>query len=323
MTQNCSIRRPLREIACPICGDMLQAQLGDPIAAANWLDCLRRCLKCEVGISNARDNPTIIFNNPLLNVPMEVHGGLLDTLSLSLNVRNRANKRTKFGFSTSEDALTWTVFKFLSDHGQLTNVLRTAGLPIPEAVSRHEAMLLWGVPMPLDRKSNVNGWELRQSLEIISTGLGEDPNSSTEPDVLIDFGPHGVFIIEVKHRSETSLKDVGYAGWDKYFPANSPLPYAAAMRASECYELARNWRFGLELIATTNRPFTLAYLGPSSLFEGIAESVLQPFEDCLPAEGLASFHRIGWNALLGAITDPPPWLIQQFATEGYAVEEGD
>ena len=129
-------------------------------------------------------------------------------------------------------------------------------------------MLLWGVPIPLDRDRNPIGWELRRSLEIISIRLGEDPASMTEPDVLIDFGAHGRFITEVKHRGGTSLQDVRYAGWNRYFPANSPLPYATAMRSSECYELARNWKFGLELDTKTDRPFTLGYLGSDTLFEG-------------------------------------------------------
>ena len=46
------------------------------------------------------------------------------------------------------------------------------------------------------------------------------------PDVLIDFGAYGLFIVEVKHRSGTDLKAVNYAGWDRYYPANSRLPYA-------------------------------------------------------------------------------------------------
>jgi hypothetical protein len=303
---------PLGEIACPSCGDMLQARPGTIVQAQNWLDCVRRCTTCEIGVSNAQDNPTIIFNNRLLNVPMEVRDGLLDALGLALNVRNREIKKTKFGFSTSEDALTWTLFKFLNDSGQLTRVLRIAGLPIPDGVSRHEALLLWGVPIPLNRDTNPGGWELRRSLEIISNRLGEDPNSRTEPDVLIDFGSLGVFIIEVKHKSGTSLKDVWYAGWDRYFPANSPLSYAAAMRASRCYELARNWNFGLELTAKTHRPFTLAYLGPDSLFTGDGETVLGTFENCLPTQGSARFEKIRWNTLLGAIADPPEWLVRYF-----------
>jgi hypothetical protein len=101
---------------------MLRARPGERVRAENWLDCLRRCEGCRVGVSNAMSNPTIIFDDPRLNIPEEVLDGVLQTLSLALNVRNRENKKRKFGFSTSEDALTWTLFKFLSDSRKLTGV---------------------------------------------------------------------------------------------------------------------------------------------------------------------------------------------------------
>ncbi len=298
---------------------MLPPRPGRIVSADHWLSCLRRCDRCRIGVSNAMNNPTTIFDDPRLNVPEEVKDGVLDVLALTLNVRNRENKRVKFGFSTSEDNLTWTLFKFLNDSGQLTRVLRGAGLPIQEGVSRHEALLLWGVPIPLDRESSPVGWGIRRDLEEISNRLGEDPTSRTEPDVLIDFGAHGVFVIEVKHRSGTSLKDVGYPGWNRYYPAGSPLAYAASMRSSKCYELARNWRFGLELTTPTKRPFTLVYLGPDSLFQGEGNKVLTKFEACLPTEGLARFGKLRWNTLLGAIASPPEWLVHHFEAKGYSV----
>lgn len=191
MRQKCLIKRPLTEIACPSCGAMLPPRPGRIVSADHWLSCLRRCDRCRIGVSNAMNNPTTIFDDPRLNVPEEVKDGVLDVLALTLNVRNRENKRVKFGFSTSEDNLTWTLFKFLNDSGQLTRVLRGAGLPIQEGVSRHEALLLWGVPIPLDRESSPVGWGIRRDLEEISNRLGEDPTSRTEPDVLIDFGCTG------------------------------------------------------------------------------------------------------------------------------------
>ena len=196
-----TIRRPLPEVGCPLCGDILRAGPGEAVAPASWRDCLRRCPECEVGVSNARSRPTVLFNDPRLNVPQEVRDGVLETLALALNERNRANKRTKFGFSTSEDALTWAVFKYLHASGQLLDVLRRAGLPIPGRAPRPEAALLWGVPIPPDRAGDDRGWRLRGRLQAIADRLGEDPRSRTEPDVVIDLGPDGVVVIEVKHRS--------------------------------------------------------------------------------------------------------------------------
>jgi hypothetical protein len=234
-----------------------------------------------------------------------------------MNVRNRENKKRKFGFSTSEDALTWTLFTFISDSGQLAGVLRSAGLPIADCVTQHDALLLWGVPIPSDREKNPRGWELRHSLKTISDQLGEDPTSRTEPDVIIDRGACGLFVIEVKHRSGTDLKPVDYQGWDRYCPANSPFPYTAAMRSSECYELARNWRFGLELSANPPRPFTLVYLGPDTLFHS---GDFAAFQAALPTSGTAQFKTLTWNHLLGAISERPQWLAEYVQSKGYDFE---
>ena len=311
------MRRTLPDLTCPTCGDRLPPGHGEAVAPATWSECLRRCDRCEVGFSNARDSPTTLFRDPLMNVPGQVRDGVLDTLSLALNERNRPNKRGKFGFSTSEDALTWTAFKFLQESGQLLGVLRRSGLAVPDRASRPQAMLLWGVPIPLDRPGNERGWLLRERLEAISDRLGEDPRSRTEPDVVIDLGPDGVVIFEVKHRSPTDVKSECHGGWDRYYPASSLLPYAGAVRASGCYELARNWRFGLELASAPCRPFTLACLGPELLFRGPGAEALRPFEACLPGEGPARFLKVSWDVLLGAIEGAPGWLADYVGVRGY------
>jgi hypothetical protein len=307
-------------INCPVCGEVLHQQPGEPVTATSWDTCLRRCDAHRVGFSNAGVNPKMIYGHPQdRNVPEEVRSGALETLSVALNVANRPNKITKFGFSTSEDALTWIVFNFLHKEGRLAQALRTAGLAISEQLREPDAMLLWGVPVPLDRGISPRGWELRQQLEAISDALGERRNKRTEPDVLLDFGPDGIFIIEVKHRSGMTPVPPEDPRWMTYYP----LPYAGCIRASRCYELARNWRFGLELQGEQPRPFTLVYLGPESLFQGERAAVLQPFEECLPQEGNARFQRMHWNVLLHAIPNPPGWLLHAVHLRGYLNDLGE
>ena len=319
MTRGIAIRSALPAMACPACGSNLDPRPGDAIAPTSWRDCLRRCSECELGFSNARTGPTVLFGDPRRNVPEEVRGGVLEAIALALNVRNRANKEAKFGYSTSEDALTWTVFKHLHDSGQLVVVLRRAGLPIPERVARPEAVLLWGVPISTEGKESEVGRRLRDRLEAIADGLGEDPRSRTEPDIVIDLGESGIVIIEVKHRSGTDVKRPGYAGWGRYYPSDGPLAYGDSLRASGCYELARNWRFGLELAADPARPFTLACLGPESLFRGRGGESLRPFEAGLPGDGTAQFQKLGWNGLLGAIEEAPDWLVRYVEARGYSI----
>ena len=82
-----------------------------------------------------------------LNVPQEVRGGVLETLALALNERNRDNKKTKFGFSTSEDALTWNLFRSLQEAGRLRDVARlvTGQEHLDEPI-----LYLWGLCLEED-----------------------------------------------------------------------------------------------------------------------------------------------------------------------------
>src|SRR5690242_92976 len=136
MKQQNTVERLLPALSCPVCGELLRARPGRRVRPATWRDCLRRCTDCRAGYSNARTGPTVLFDDPRMNVPAEVRGGVLDTLAQALNVRNRREKRIKFGFSTSEDALTWTVFTHLHDSAQLVEALRRAGLALPAVASR-------------------------------------------------------------------------------------------------------------------------------------------------------------------------------------------
>jgi hypothetical protein len=85
-------------------------------SATSYATCVYRC-SCGRGYSNAAKpaGRTCITDTPERNVPAQVTDGLEDVLRASLNVRNRTAKRAKFCFATSEDAVTWTVFRWLAD----------------------------------------------------------------------------------------------------------------------------------------------------------------------------------------------------------------
>lgn len=82
--------------------------------ATSYEACLYRC-SCGRGYSNATrvESRTCIVCSPELNVPAAIRDGLEDVLDASPNTRNLEAKNAKFCFSTSEDAVTWTVFRWL------------------------------------------------------------------------------------------------------------------------------------------------------------------------------------------------------------------
>ncbi len=134
----------LPQMNCPNCGHTMIISPGKVKQTTRYEDCLRKCVHCEAGYSNATTNPTLIWQDYHKNVPSEVRHGLDQVLDHSINERNQKNKKTKFAFSTSEDAITWSVFRYLQKTEQLAETMKNLGL-LPEKVASEPDLILWGV----------------------------------------------------------------------------------------------------------------------------------------------------------------------------------
>lgn len=284
----------LLPIVCPSCGVLVRAADGNLKTANCYADCLRKCEKCEVGFSNAKNGPTIIYLMPELNVPSQVREGVRETLALALNERHRTDKLIKFGFSTSEDALTWTVFRYLAGTGQLARVF-TSLLALPVSTSK-PTLLLWGVPCPMDV---IGGHELARSVVAVSDHLDEMSSRRSEPDVIIDFGDSGLVVIEVKYRSENEKKRFDPHYYMKYLSGSNAFTDTKAVGESALYELTRNWRIGTEL--AQGRAFTLINLvlkpektGVLSMFRKGLNFEMGQFSNSTWADFLSTFQKPAW-----------------------------
>src|ERR1700704_3912423 len=121
----------LLTLSCPRCHGPMIAIVDAPVlTATGFSDCVRRCDVCGIGASNASRPAAItyIHRDPLENIPEEIREGAGAALTGALNVRSRRSKRQRFGFSTSEDAVTWVVFVHLIRSGQLVATLQRIGL---------------------------------------------------------------------------------------------------------------------------------------------------------------------------------------------------
>jgi hypothetical protein len=296
----------LLSVACPACGvDMsMPSTVADTQTALSYEDCLRRCDACGIAASNG-ERFTYIYRDPLNSVPSEIRDGATDALANALNVQNRRTKRQRFGFSTSEDAITWVVFTYLVRSKKLLSALHHVGVRTPDKAVVDPALLLWGCPV--DDGVDARGAQVRERLVAACRGLGEDPQSLSEPDVIMDLGPHGVVFVEVKHRSGNDMKAADYAGWTRYFSARELSWREADVRASGCYELARNWRL-LNILAA-DRPAVLINLGPARLFAGPEGRRLDSFVASLGGNaGLHHFAKVTWPDFLDGIADAPEWF---------------
>jgi len=248
---------------------------------------------------------TYIHRDPLGNVPSESREGAIETLAQALNVRNRESKLRRFGFSTSEDAVTWVVFTYLLRSGLLIEALRRAELIPDGIVTAEPTLLLWGAPI----ERGARGAEIQRQLSDLCASLHEDPNSFSEPDVMVDLGAQGLIFIEVKHLSGNDLKPADYPGWSRYASAHWLSWRIDDVKASGSYELARNWCLLKGLAA--GRPASLVNLGPGRLFCGAEGARLDRFVTALGTDKRSRFVKLTWENLLGkCLVEVPDWFAQ-------------
>ena len=209
------------------------------LTATSFENCVRRCKSCGIGASNAlgSQSVTYIHRDPLTNIPEQSREGALEALSAALNIRSRGTKRSRFGFSTSEDAVTRVVLTYLMRSKLLLKTLQNVQLAAPDAGHIEPTLLLWGVPV----EPTTSGASLRARLSAQCTALGEDKKRMSEPDVIVDLGGQGIVFIEVKYLSGNDKKSSSYAGWEKYESVGALGWEFTEVKESGCYELTRNW----------------------------------------------------------------------------------
>jgi hypothetical protein len=303
----------LPSIECPFCGCEIHSrdyQSDRPPNGTTYGACLRQCPGCEVGFSNANTGDpselAIIQVDPLKGLPAEIVDGFLETLANAINLVNRRSKQQKLNSSNSEDHATWTIFRFLQVNGLLREVLANAGIGPALAAQAEPAVLFWGVPVPANDANDPRAQSTQRDLMAALTRLREAPKAMSEPDVILDFGHHGLVVFEAKLRSinDSDDKKVPEGGWDRYVNAHKSFRDEAAARGTGLYQLAGG------------RPLTLVNLAPRRFFQGPMSKTLDDFERALATGPTSSFCRLGWSQLLATGRDLPEWLIEYDRVRG-------
>ena len=90
------------------------------------------------------------------------------------------------------------------------------------------------------------------------------------------------------------------------------------MKASGCYELARNWCLLKGLAA--DRPATLVNLGPARLFSRSRRRAAGYLINALDSDERSKFKKVLWSDLLGAtLPTALDWFVQFCASRGLTV----
>jgi len=275
-------------------------------------DCLRRCDKCGIAYSNGKKKTTLIYKNPLDNIPKQVQSGALGTLAKAINIRNRKNKLAKFAFETSEDAVTWTVFSHIHKD-QKENLPAIYGDLFGIKVQSPPALILWGVPVP---STDSRAKDVAEKLESVLDLLGEKKQGRSEPDVLLDFGDMGLVIIEVKYTSGNDCIAPSSPKFDRYLDKKRAFKDIAKIRNSGLYELTRNWRIGWELAG--KRPFTLINLGqPKLIKHGKPMTHLQNFKRGINLQKNRDFvGKLWFDFLSSPFISRPKWFEEYLVMRG-------
>jgi hypothetical protein len=263
----------------------------------DWESLAFRCLDCGIGYSNAT-NPKArvrIVRHVDQAVPDEVHDGLEDALEQALNERNRPSKRNAFCSASSEDAVTWTVFRGLDRIGRLARVAQAITPDHPE--SRDVDLLLWGVPV-----ASPTGAAIREQLIAVTDELGEASMSRSEPDVILVTETHVVFI-EAKTGSRNDVNPSAN-GWGTYLKDEALFCVEPdQVQSAGYYELVRNWVIGNKLADRLGRDFLLINLGPAGLAADVKR--LAPL---LGTTAHRSFTHGRWAEMLAEAEPLPHWL---------------
>lgn len=280
--------RIMEDMRCPKCGKIMSkdTSIKEGTKSSSFDKCIRKCNDCEIGYSNAKDKPTLIFKNYLQSIPSQYVPNLELTIENPINTGHIESKKKQFGFSTSEDALTWIFIRYFINENKL-EVLKN----IYTLGSDIEEILLWGVP-----QINTNDSSQKVKLTGICKSLKEAKKSYSEPDIVI-ITKTEIRFIEVKLASPNA-KCEKREKFEKYINNNYYVDKEMLIN-SKHYELTRNWTIG-NMFAET-KGFKLINQGPSKLFYNEDKELLQKFENSLL--NLNNFEKLSWEKVIDNINE--------------------
>ena len=294
--------RSYEPMTCRACKAVVHPALADlgPTGRARRVSTrLHSLYQCDCGVSYSNAlleaSRVLIHQRPELNVPAQVLVGLRDVLDGAINETNRRSKSEKFCFETSEDAVTWTVCRYLESVCRLDAIVESS--PADQPKRPIPALLLWGVPV-----SGAVAKDVAQTLRAISDGLQEATKRRSEPDVILVWSDLSV-LVEVKYRSPNEQ-----GASSPHFPRYLDRPDLFSVPVQDVekagfYELVRNWRIGVELAERRGTAFHLVNLGPRSMARSASA-----FSRLLAQTPERQFSHRSWADVLTAVSPAPAWF---------------
>ncbi len=287
----------LGPMQCRLCkSDLIPSLKTVAIQANSYCDCFYRCANCHVGYSNAQDehSRTLIYDSWERNIPVEVHDGLLQCVGSALNKRNRTTKLKRLSFESSEDAVTWTVFRYLQDSAHLGKLF---GVDRPR-------VLFWGREYP--ERPVTTTPDVTQILTTILLQIGDESSCLSEPDIVL-VTDDSVCTIEVKYREDRNTVSRRHRRFREYTDAAPELfDDANVVADTGYYELTRNVVFTKLLAeAMGHRAWKVVNVGMPSVSDSANE-----FAALLKDK--TNFEFLDWPTVCSSVPQIRPAWFQSY-----------
>lgn len=286
----------LGPMSCRCCKAILVPRRTETgVRAHSYSECFYVCQACRVAYSNSKKEAdrTLIYDRWERNIPEQIQSGLLELLPQSLNNTSRPKKLDRLAFKTSEDAVTWTVFRHLQDRHLIEPIF---GISRPR-------VYFWGAEYPARPEGHVE--PVAETLRGLLLSLGEHTDRLSEPDLML-VSENDLIFVEVKYRSLNS-RQREYKNFGRYLK-KAPGMFRSPIQVSRAgfYELTRN----VVIASALAKALRIANWKVVNLASTRCQKSAVEFQKLLTTPN--HFEFWSWNQLLASIPTPRAAWFQDY-----------
>jgi hypothetical protein len=203
---------------------------------------------------------------------------------LQKNIK-KVKRESRMARDNSEDALSWNVFRYLETANQLSDLLSSitqSSVSSIEPIYWSYSQMDHGVWSPLvDARSE----------------FGEDPQRSSEPDIIVE-SDKAIFFIEAKFTAGNKTKPSNLSERKKYLTGGNNWfeqvfnsDYETLSIGQKKYELMRFWLLGTWMADRLDKDFYLVNL----VLEDREKNIEDLFKPHIKATTTRKFLRLSWE----------------------------
>ena len=197
----------------------------------------------------------------------------------------KVKRESRMARDNSEDALSWNVFRYLERTNQISKLLSG----ITQSVISSSEIIYWSYSQISD-----GAWP---ALINTRSEFGEDPQRSSEPDIIVE-SDKAIFFIEAKFKARNITKPSNLSERKKYLTGGGSWfdkvfnsCYETISIDQQKYELMRFWLLGTWMAERLDKDFYLINL----VREDREKKIEDLFKPHIKATTTRKFLRLSWE----------------------------